>query len=59
MLSRLFATVRASLADIYAVCGAGSVAYGAWLYWEPAGFMVGGTLLIALGVIHMVAGPAE
>lgn len=27
--------------------GLGSVAYGAWLWWPPAGFMVAGVLLLA------------
>lgn len=29
------------------VAGVGSVAYGAWLAWHPAGFIVGGLLATA------------
>lgn len=30
------------------VAGAGLVAYGAWLAWAPAGFVVAGVFLLAL-----------
>lgn len=29
------------------LAGVGILAYGAWLAWEPAGFIVGGMLLLA------------
>jgi hypothetical protein len=29
------------------VAGAGLIAYGAWLAWQPAGFIVAGLLLLA------------
>lgn len=35
-----------------ALGGAGLVAYGAWLAWPPAGFLVGGALLIAGVWLH-------
>lgn len=31
--------------------GIGLVSYGAWLAWHPAGFMVAGTLLIAVALL--------
>ena len=31
--------------------GAGAIAHGAWLIYVPAGFLVGGVLLIALSVL--------
>jgi hypothetical protein len=34
--------------DIAGLAGAGSIAYGAWSIYAPAGFIVGGIMLIAL-----------
>jgi hypothetical protein len=31
--------------------GAGAIAYGAWLVYVPAGFLVGGVLLMALSFL--------
>ncbi|MFG1349084.1 hypothetical protein [Xanthobacter autotrophicus] len=36
--------------DVVALGGAGSVAYGAWLIYAPAGFISGGFLLIIAAV---------
>lgn len=36
--------------DVLLVAGAGSVSYGAWLAWEPAGFLVAGLLALVAGV---------
>ena len=62
MMKQLAAAVRAiamvvpGLArDLAGLCGVGLVSYGAWLIYPPAGFIIGGillivgTLLIALG----------
>ena len=32
--------------DLAGLCGVGFLSYGAWLIYPPAGFIVGGTLLI-------------
>jgi len=45
--SALANTVPALVRDIAGVAGVALVSYGAWLAWQPAGFMVGGALLIA------------
>lgn len=37
--------------DAFMLAGAGGVSYGAWLVYEPAGFMVAGALAIAAGVL--------
>jgi hypothetical protein len=37
----------AILTDLAGLVGVGLAAYGAWLIYEPAGFIVGGALLIA------------
>lgn len=54
------AAVRASAAsnlpDALMIAGAGGIAYGAWLIHEPAGFIVGGALLLVAGVISAKGG---
>ena len=37
--------------DALGFAGAGAIAYGAWLIFIPAGFLVGGALLIAMSVL--------
>ncbi|MCR4300899.1 MAG: hypothetical protein NUV51_04750 [Sulfuricaulis sp.] len=39
------------LADALLLGGSAGLSYGAWLAWAPAGFMVGGALLIIAGVM--------
>lgn len=39
------------LCDAVGLAGLGSVAYGAWLIYEPAGFIVGGLLAVATVVL--------
>ena len=36
--------------DLLLVAGAASLAYGAWLAWAPAGFIVAGALAIVAGL---------
>lgn len=36
--------------DVLLVLGAGSLSYGAWSAWPPAGFLVAGVLLIVAGL---------
>lgn len=35
--------------DALLIAGAGGVAYGAWLVYEPSGFIVGGLLVMVAG----------
>ncbi|WP_407155156.1 hypothetical protein [Bradyrhizobium sp. STM 3557] len=37
--------------DACGFAGAGSISYGAWLIYVPAGFLVGGALLMALSIL--------
>lgn len=37
--------------DAAGMSGAASVAYGAWLVYEPAGFIVGGALMLAAAML--------
>ena len=39
------------LADGLGFAGAGAIAYGAWLIYVPAGFLVGGALAVALSIL--------
>ena len=54
-LRRLAAAVRRAaphvILDLAGFCGAGSIAYGAWLIYVPAGFLVGGVLMMALSIL--------
>lgn len=38
------------LPDVLLVAGAGSISYGAWLAWPPAGWLVAGALLVLAGI---------
>jgi hypothetical protein len=39
------------IVDALGFAGAGAFAYGAWLIYVPAGFLVGGVLLMALSML--------
>lgn len=41
------ATLRELIRDGMAIAGASSIAYGAWLVYQPAGFIVAGMLTLA------------
>ncbi|CAB4167394.1 hypothetical protein UFOVP860_17 [uncultured Caudovirales phage] len=43
------------LRDLTGLAGAGLVAYGAWLIYPPAGFIVGGVLLIVAAALAALA----
>lgn len=42
-----FAAIPVIVRDLVGLAGAGLVAYGGWLIYPPAGFIIGGLLLIA------------
>lgn len=50
-LQRLGALALAWRPDALMAVGATSISYGAWLVYPPAGFMVGGVLTLAAGVL--------
>ena len=50
-LQRIAATAAEWVPDGLMVAGAGAIAYGASLVYPPAGWMVGGVLAIAGGVL--------
>jgi hypothetical protein len=41
-----------ALCDLAGVAGVGSIAYGAWLIYEPAGFLCAGALLITGAMLY-------
>ncbi len=41
--------------DVAGLCGVGLVSYGAWLIYPPAGFIVGGGMLI-VGALLLALG---
>ena len=50
-LARSWRRVPHVIADGLGFAGAGAIAYGAWLIYVPAGFLVGGVLLMTLSVL--------
>jgi hypothetical protein len=54
-LHRAFAKATAAtpgiICDLAGFAGAGFIAYGSWLIYEPAGFLVGGVLLMAFAML--------
>lgn len=44
-------TIQSTLIDVIGLGGAGSISYGAWLVYEPAGFIVGGVLMLAIAIL--------
>jgi hypothetical protein len=50
-LEVLRAAAVSNIPDTLLVAGAGSVAYGAWLVYAPAGFITAGVLLLVAGVL--------
>lgn len=42
--------MKKHLPDVLMIAGAGSLSYGAWSAWQPAGFLVAGALLIVAGL---------
>lgn len=39
------------LPDVLMLAGAAGLSYGAWMIYEPAGFLVGGTLVLIGGIL--------
>lgn len=57
-LRRAFAAVPFVLRELAIIGGIALVAYGAWLVYPPAGFITGGLLLLAGGILAAMA-PAD
>jgi hypothetical protein len=47
---------RSSRPDTLMLLGAAGLSYGAWLMYAPAGFIVGGVLLLVAGYLTRGAG---
>ncbi len=44
------------LRELVGIAGGGLAGYGAWLHYQPAGYMVGGGLLVILAVVGTLRG---
>ncbi len=44
---------------VFVVSGAAALVRGAWLAWAPAGWLVGGLVLVAAGLAGAVARPGK
>jgi hypothetical protein len=51
MKLKLYAPLSTVALDVAGLVGVGLVSYGAWLAYRPAGFIIGGALLIAAAVL--------
>ena len=43
--------MKKHIPDALLIAGAGLISFGAWLVYQPAGFMVGGLMVLVAGVI--------
>lgn len=50
--------MKQTIRDLVALAGAGLVAFGAWRVYPPAGFIVGGVLLVAGAWLHQLGDSA-
>jgi hypothetical protein len=55
MASKTKIDIAAAVRDIAGLCGAALIAFGAWRVYEPAGFIVGGAILLAGVWLHVRA----
>lgn len=51
LASRATAAIVAQVPDALMAAGIGGISYGSWLVYVPAGFIVGGALVLAMGVL--------
>lgn len=40
-----------AIPDLTILAGAGSISFGAWMIYHPAGFIVGGIAFVVIGVL--------
>jgi hypothetical protein len=50
-LQKMLAAAAGWLPDALMAVGTGSISYGAWLVYQPAGYIVGGGLVLTAGVL--------
>ena len=50
---KVFKAIRSAfgLGEFFAIIGTTLLCYGAWLVYEPAGFLVGGSLVLTAGIL--------
>jgi len=42
--------MKPGIEDVLCLSGTGLISYGAWLVYQPAGYIVGGALILVAGV---------
>lgn len=50
-MRKLLDVVARQMPDAFMLAGAGGVSYGAWLVYEPAGYIAAGALALVAGVL--------
>ena len=43
--------IQSLLPDALMIMGASAISYGAWLIYQPAGYVVGGAFIMAAGIL--------
>ena len=43
--------MKQNIIDVCGIAGGGLITYGAWLIYEPVGFIVGGGIMMGLAVL--------
>ncbi len=43
--------IKSLVPDVLMTVGAGAIAYGAWMIYQPAGFVIGGLFVLVIGVL--------
>lgn len=49
-MAQLLKNLQSLLPDMLLVAGSASIAYGAWIAYPPAGYIIGGAFAIAAGM---------
>jgi len=55
-LRAIVSALPAMARDLVGIAGAGLISYGAWLAYPPAGFVIGGALMVMAAVLMARAG---
>jgi hypothetical protein len=53
-LASLATALPSLIRSLAALAGAGGIAYGAWLWSEPLGYVIGGTLVLAGALLDAI-----
>jgi hypothetical protein len=56
MKKRVLAELPQLIMDFIAIAAVASISYGAWLAWRPAGFIVGGAIVLVFEWFYVRGG---